>query len=56
MPRCVVQRSFLEALQIPIADGGVEFRRGVIENDAQEGGGVGQLFRERGQGQQLLRL
>ena len=37
MPRYMVQRSFPEGLQIPIADGGAELCRGVIERNAQEG-------------------
>jgi hypothetical protein len=37
MPRYMVQRTLPEALQIPIANGGVELCRGVIENNAQEG-------------------
>ena len=31
MPRYMVQRTFPEGLQIPIADGGADVCRGVIE-------------------------
>jgi Protein of unknown function (DUF4242) len=37
MPRYMVQRSFPDGLQIPIANGGEEICRGVIETNAQEG-------------------
>ena len=37
MPRYVVQRTFPEGLHIPVGDAGAEFRRGVIERDADEG-------------------
>src|SRR5665213_1294368 len=37
MPRYVVQRTFREGLHIPVADGGTEFCRGVIERNADEG-------------------
>ncbi len=37
MPRYMVQRTFPEGLQIPIADGGAEICRGVVERNAEEG-------------------
>jgi Protein of unknown function (DUF4242) len=37
MPRYVVQRSFPEGLRIPLADGGAELCRGVVERNAEEG-------------------
>jgi len=37
MPRYIVQRSFPDKLEIPIADGGREFLHGVVEKNAEEG-------------------
>ena len=37
MPRYMVQRTFPKGLHIPVADGGVETCRGVIERNAEEG-------------------
>jgi hypothetical protein len=37
LPRCVVQRTFLEGLAIPVADGGAEPCGGVVERNAEEG-------------------
>jgi hypothetical protein len=37
MPRYIVQRTFPERLDIPVADGGRELCRGVIERNAEEG-------------------
>jgi hypothetical protein len=37
MPRYVVQRTFPEGLKIPIANGGAELCRGVVERNAEEG-------------------
>ena len=37
MPRYMVQRTFPEGLQIPIADGGAELCRAVVERNAEEG-------------------
>jgi Protein of unknown function (DUF4242) len=37
MPRYIVQRTFPEQLDIPVADGGAELCRGVIEKNAEEG-------------------
>ncbi len=37
MPRYVVQRTFPEGLHIPMADGGAELCRGVVERNAEEG-------------------
>ena len=37
MPRYIVQRTFPERLQIPVADGGAELCRGVIEQNTEEG-------------------
>ena len=37
MPRYVVQRTFPEGLQIPVANGGAELCRGVVERNAEEG-------------------
>jgi hypothetical protein len=37
MPRYIVQRTFPERLDIPVADGGRELCRGVIEQNAEEG-------------------
>jgi hypothetical protein len=37
MPRYVVQRTFPEGLQIPIANGGAELCRGVVDRNAEEG-------------------
>jgi uncharacterized protein DUF4242 len=37
MPRYIVQRTFPERLDIPVADGGAELCREVIETNADEG-------------------
>jgi hypothetical protein len=37
MPRYVVQRTFPQALQIPVADGGVDICRSVVGRNAEEG-------------------
>jgi hypothetical protein len=37
MPRYIVQRTFPEGLEIPVADGGAELCRGVIEQNTEEG-------------------
>ena len=37
MPRYVVKRTFSEALQIPVVDGGAEVCRSVVEVNAREG-------------------
>jgi hypothetical protein len=37
MPRYVVQRTFPEGLQIPVASGGPEICRAVVEQNAEEG-------------------
>ncbi len=37
MPRYMVQRTFPDGLQVPIANGGAEIFRQVIENNAEEG-------------------
>jgi hypothetical protein len=37
MPRYLVQRTFREGLRIPVADGGAELCRGVVERNAEEG-------------------
>jgi hypothetical protein len=37
MPRYMVQRTFPQGLEIPIADGGVDICRGVIERNAEDG-------------------
>ena len=37
MPRYIVQRTFPDGLRIPIADGGAELCRGVVERNAEEG-------------------
>jgi hypothetical protein len=37
MPRYMVQRTFPEGLHIPVADGGVDICRGVVERNAAEG-------------------
>ena len=37
MPRYIVQRTFPEQLALPVADGGAELCRGVIEQNAEEG-------------------
>jgi hypothetical protein len=37
MPRYVVQRIFPEGLNIPVANGGAEVCRGVVERNAEEG-------------------
>jgi Nickel responsive protein SCO4226-like len=37
MPRYVVQRTFPDGLNIPVANGGAEMVRGVIEHNADEG-------------------
>ena len=36
MPRYIVQRSFPDGLQIPIAEGGAELCREVVERNAEE--------------------
>jgi hypothetical protein len=37
MPRYVVQRTFTDGLEIPIANGGAEVCRAVIERNAEDG-------------------
>ncbi|HEX7298662.1 MAG TPA: DUF4242 domain-containing protein [Solirubrobacteraceae bacterium] len=37
MPRYMVQRRFEEGLHIPVADGGAELCRAVVERNAEEG-------------------
>ena len=37
MPRYIVQRTFADGLEIPIADGGYDICRRVIERNADEG-------------------
>ena len=37
MPRYVVQRTFPDGLHIPIANGGGDLCRGVVDRNAQEG-------------------
>jgi hypothetical protein len=37
MPRYIVQRTFADGLEIPIADGGPDICRRVIERNADEG-------------------
>jgi uncharacterized protein DUF4242 len=37
MPRYVVQRTFPDGLRIPVADGGAEVCRQVVERNAEEG-------------------
>jgi hypothetical protein len=37
MPRYIVQRTFPNGLEIPVADGGVDVCREVVEHNAQEG-------------------
>lgn len=37
MPRYVVQRTFSEGLAIPVANGGAEVCRAVVERNAEEG-------------------
>ncbi|HEY1512008.1 MAG TPA: DUF4242 domain-containing protein [Solirubrobacteraceae bacterium] len=37
MPRYIVQRTFPDGLEIPIADRGIDVCNGVIEQNAQEG-------------------
>jgi hypothetical protein len=37
MPRYIVQRSFPDGLQIPVADGGVEICRAVVEKNSEDG-------------------
>jgi len=37
MPRYLVQRTFPEGLEIPIADGGAEILARVVERNAEEG-------------------
>jgi hypothetical protein len=37
MPRYMVQRTFPEGLQIPVADGGADLCRGVVERNSEEG-------------------
>jgi hypothetical protein len=37
MPRYIVQRTFPEGLEIPIANGGAEVCRAVVERNAEEG-------------------
>ena len=37
MPRYMVHRTFPDGLAIPVADGGAEICRGVIERNADEG-------------------
>jgi hypothetical protein len=37
MPRYVVQRTFPDGLEIPIANGGAEVLRGVVDRNAEEG-------------------
>jgi hypothetical protein len=37
MPRYVVQRTFPEGLEIPVADSGAEICAGIVERNAEEG-------------------
>ena len=37
MPRYMVQRTFAEGLQIPVADGGASVCQGVVDRNAEEG-------------------
>ena len=37
MPRYVVQRTFPQGLEIPVANGGAEICRAVVERNAEEG-------------------
>lgn len=37
MPRYVVERTFPQGLEIPIADGGADICRAVVETNAEEG-------------------
>ena len=37
MPRYLVERTFPRGLEIPIADGGADICRGVVETNAEEG-------------------
>jgi Protein of unknown function (DUF4242) len=37
MPRHVVQRAFPDGLRIPVADGGAELCRGVVERNTEQG-------------------
>ena len=37
MPRYMVQRTFLDGLEIPLGDGGAEICRAVIERNADDG-------------------
>jgi Protein of unknown function (DUF4242) len=37
MPRYIVQRTFPDGLEIPIANGGAEICKAVVERNAQEG-------------------
>ena len=37
MPRYMVQRTFPQGLEIPVADGGADICRGVVERNAEEG-------------------
>jgi hypothetical protein len=37
MPRYIVQRTFPDGLEIPVADGGAEICRAVVERNAEEG-------------------
>lgn len=37
MPRYMVQRTFPQRLEIPVADGGAETCRAVVERNAEEG-------------------
>jgi Nickel responsive protein SCO4226-like len=37
VPRYVVQRTFPEGLEIPVADGGAELCRAVVERNAEQG-------------------
>jgi Nickel responsive protein SCO4226-like len=37
MPRYMVQRAFPQGLEIPVADGGAEICRAVVESNTEEG-------------------
>ena len=37
MPRYMVQRTFTQGLEIPVAEGGAEICAGVVERNAEEG-------------------
>ena len=56
MPRYMVQRTFPDGLEIPVANGGADICRTVIERNAEQGVTWVHSLRERGQAHHVLHL